>query len=174
MQSDSKDSQLAESVELSGLADSIVISVDPDAQVVVNAVSRIDYTVAVAAVHWVIEQCKRSVAITTAAPRLRRHVAEKLGEIVDLSVSITIESEPPIPKVEIGPTLCHAAPSETRAKISILPSAFTAAEGPSVKRLRITSVGSERNNEPMTGAVSEATQLLLRQYSQYEVKPMSN
>lgn len=52
-----EDAHFGQRVQLVGLADAIVIRIDPKSQLGIDGVPGIDYAVAVTAIHWVIENC---------------------------------------------------------------------------------------------------------------------
>ena len=103
-QVDLEDAKLLEGVKLVGLADAVVVGVDPDPQVAVHSVPWVYDAVPVATVGGVIEEGQRQEAVRSAAPRLRCQIAEELGEVIDGPVAIPVERQPSISSPRVGPT----------------------------------------------------------------------
>jgi hypothetical protein len=77
------------------LADPIVVSVNPDPQVLVYRIVRIYHSIAVSAIHRIVEYRQRDVPVPITARSLQSEVAKELGKVINRSVSVSIQREPP-------------------------------------------------------------------------------
>jgi hypothetical protein len=91
LQADLENAELLKRVQLVGLAEAIVIRVDPHPEARIDGIARIYNPVPITSVPGIIKDRQRQEAIGVIAWGLRCVVAEQLGEIVDSSVVIAIE-----------------------------------------------------------------------------------
>jgi hypothetical protein len=83
----------------------------------VDRIARIDHPVAVPAVRWIVEDGEGEVTVRSAAGRLGREVAEKLREVIDGPVSVSVQRQPAVVPISVRPTHLLKGPSGENGKL---------------------------------------------------------
>jgi hypothetical protein len=91
-------------MKLRGLADSVVVAVDPNEEFVEDRIPGVDHAIAVPSVCRIVKDSQRSIPVGISGGRLRSQVSKQFAGVVNLAVPISIERQPSVAVIGIGPT----------------------------------------------------------------------
>jgi hypothetical protein len=93
LQVDPADPQFGETMQFVGLRDSIVVRVNPNAKFRIDRVVRIDETIVVSPVLWLVINCQRKEAIRGLCRGLGGNRPEQLASVVYYAVIVSVEGQ---------------------------------------------------------------------------------
>jgi hypothetical protein len=89
-QSDLENAEFRECVQFVRLADAVVVRVDPNPQMGLHGIARVDESIAIAAIRRVVEDGQGQEPVGGVTRRLGSIVAKQFGEVVDGSVAVPV------------------------------------------------------------------------------------
>jgi hypothetical protein len=119
-QSNLENAELLERVQFVRLADAVVVRVDPNPQMGVHGIARVDKPIAIAAVRRVVENGQSQVAVWGVTRRLSCQVAEKFREVVNRSVAVPVQCQPAISPICVRPAHLLQGPPGEQTKFNAL------------------------------------------------------